>query len=99
MTLWLVIVDALTFIGLAGAVLAVASAVVAATAFAIMGAPDAGAAAVAGWLCCVILSLCGGFEGHWHLPGIAVAAGPTALLLTCLIGLLRAVFSTGRTSA
>lgn len=89
MALWLTLADALTFLGLAGAVLAVASAAVAAIAFVIVGAPDIGAVAVAGWLCCLVLSLCSGFAGHWHLPGLAVVALPCALILASIVGLLR----------
>lgn len=99
MALWLNLADALTFLGLAGAVLGVASAVVAAIAFAIIGAPDTGVAAVTGWVCCLALSLCSGIAGHWHLPGLAVVALPGALILASVVGLLRAVFRPRRTRA
>lgn len=90
MALWLDFADAMAFLGLAGTALAIASAIVAATALAIIGAPDAGVVAVAGWVAGVLLSLGGFFVSNWHLPTVALASLPLALVLAGAIGLIRA---------
>ncbi len=90
MTIGLGLADTIAFLGLAGMVIALVSAVVAAVAFAIIGAPSEGGAAMVGWLVGLMLSLCGGFGGDWYLPALAVAALPLFLALAGAIGLLRA---------
>lgn len=94
MAFWLTIADALSFLGLAGTVLALACAIAAAIAFAIIGSPAHGGAATAGWLFSALLSLCSGFAGNWYLSAVALAALPVSLILAGALSLLRAALRT-----
>lgn len=88
MALWLTLADVSGFIGLAGTVIAVASALVAAIAFSV-GTPERGWIAVIGWLAALLLSLCNAFTGNWTLLLLALISLPVALVLTVVIAVLR----------
>lgn len=75
--------------------IAISSAVVAAFAFAVIGAHTSGCIAIAGWFAGLTLSLCSCFVGNWILPGLSVVALPLSLVLACGIGLLRASLPPG----
>jgi hypothetical protein len=74
MALLLTLADALTFVGFAGAVLAVVSALIASVAFAVPEASTGGKVASVMWLGAAVMSLCSSFTGAWLWPVVAVAA-------------------------
>lgn len=82
MTLLLALADALGFVGVAGAVLAVASALTAAVAFTVTETPTVGKIATVIWLGGALLSLCSWCSGAWVLPAVAVAAPLAFWILT-----------------
>lgn len=90
MALLLDLADALAFLGLAGTVLAVGFAIVAAIALAILRNPAGGGIATGGWLVCVMLSLGAGFGGNWLLPTLALTALPLMLTLAGSVTVVRA---------
>ncbi|MDQ0729176.1 hypothetical protein [Microbacterium sp. W4I20] len=100
MALWLNLLDAFAFLGMAGTVLAVGAALTAAIAFTFLGSPAGGGMATAGWLICLALSVFSGLViGNWVMPADAVGALPLSLLLgraLGLVGLLRPALRTGQ---
>ena len=98
MALWLTLTDVSGFIGLAGTVIALASALVAAIAFSV-GTPESGWIAVIGWLAGLLLSLCNSFTGNWTLLLFALISLPVALALTVAIAVLRNMPTTRSTGA
>lgn len=91
MALWLDLLEAFAFLGLAGAVLAVGAALTAAFAFILLGSPTGGGMAAACWLICLTLSVCSGLVvGNWVLPAVAAAALPLSLLFARALRLVRA---------
>lgn len=96
MAVLLDLADAFAFLGLAGTVLAVIFALVAAFAFAFMGNPSGGGIATGGWLVWVMLSLCAGFGGNWWLPALAMTALPLMLVLFGALALVRSSRSRSR---
>lgn len=90
MALLLTLADVLSFVGLAGTAIAIASALVASIAFSV-GAPESGWIAVVGWLAGLLLSLGNSFAGYWTLLLLPLISMPVALALTVIIAALRNV--------
>jgi formate hydrogenlyase subunit 3/multisubunit Na+/H+ antiporter MnhD subunit len=88
MLLWLTVTDTLGFLGMAGTVIAIASAIVAVVAFAV-GSEENRKVATGIWPGGVLLALCNGITGNWILLAIALLSLPAAVASMALMNALR----------